>query len=603
MSSRLEHVKKLRPPHYPQLEEALYLWWIRVRRNNGAANGIDGVNENGVAGAHNSTKGANNNISDAMVIEQAVKLAEKMGLPASFKVSKGWLHGFKLRRGISSKVSTSSSSPLSSAAMLALPAPSSIAQPAEHAELVDAHTPHANNVTNNHAPLEAVAIEAGGIESMDIAPVDDEIHQRRLRAMQSIELASVLDEKYTPDDTYSIGKTVLFYRAGPNDIRTVDDGETKQPARCTILFCVNASGTDKRPLLFVGRSKRGLIINNSNKISWDPSQMFSRWILAFNEDMTKAGRHAVVLMDFSPVYACDMASEIHIASFGGFELSNLTCLLLQPPTTLRTATSPSATSTPTSSSCSSIPLPMDNGLITTFKALYKGKLLARILRVYEAIQASGQRGGQAAASTSSSNNIQPASVSLPSVRDAVLWSREAWEDIPVNAVREAWRKAGVLPKTWVPNRPTKREQQVAAASPIQDATIRDLDFMMKRLPPLQIADVSMTIQQYVHADDDLPTEVQDTIQVKTEATTSQQADDADEQEPPQTSITDAVRFADGLDAFIAHNGTAFSAEEQLALRKLHSRLSHMYVLRPIVRPQQTSMRHFLTAQRDAAISR
>ena len=67
---------RVQSSQHPKLEEALFLWFADVR-----------------------AKGAT--VNDAMLLEKAKTLGDRLQVPANFSYSRGWLYKFKTRRGIS----------------------------------------------------------------------------------------------------------------------------------------------------------------------------------------------------------------------------------------------------------------------------------------------------------------------------------------------------------------------------------------------------------------------------------------------------------------------------------------------------------------------
>jgi hypothetical protein len=83
-------------------------------------------------------------------------------------------------------------------------------------------------------------------------------------------------QRYQPDDIYNADETGIYYRAIPEGTLTDRyeklSGSKKAKDRITALVAVNMSGTDKRPLLVIGKSKeprcfRGVKSNVFNNIA------------------------------------------------------------------------------------------------------------------------------------------------------------------------------------------------------------------------------------------------------------------------------------------------------------------------------------------------
>ena len=62
---------------------------------------------------------------------------------------------------------------------------------------------------------------------------------------------------YPPENVYNADETALSYNAAPDRTyaRECPGGQKKEKSRLTLLLCANATGLDKLPLLFIGKSK------------------------------------------------------------------------------------------------------------------------------------------------------------------------------------------------------------------------------------------------------------------------------------------------------------------------------------------------------------
>ncbi|KAK8783818.1 hypothetical protein V5799_009818 [Amblyomma americanum] len=117
-------------------------------------------------------------------------------------------------------------------------------------------------------------------------------------------------DQYKTSHIYNTDETALFYEMLPS--KTLDlkgqkcHGGKHSKRRVTILLCANMDGTDKRPLLIIGRSKDPRCFKGNRKLpvqyttnlkSWMTRAIFGGWLEAFDADMRKAGRSVCLFLD------------------------------------------------------------------------------------------------------------------------------------------------------------------------------------------------------------------------------------------------------------------------------------------------------------------
>ena len=166
---------------------------------------------------------------------------------------------------------------------------------------------------------------------------------------------------FDPEDVYNADETGLYFRGLPDQGHTVSSkklsGMKIAKDRITVLACCNMSGTDKRPLLVIGKSKQPrcfptnlktlpVVYKNSAK-SWMTSCIFTDWLKDFNKEIRSSGRHICLLVD-----NCSAHPKI--------ELSNIIYEFLPPNTT-------------------SLIQPLDQVIIRNLKGFYRSKLCCRII--------------------------------------------------------------------------------------------------------------------------------------------------------------------------------------------------------------------------------
>lgn len=230
-------------------------------------------------------------IQDSNVQEMAKKLA-KVYKVDNFKASNGWLHKFKLRHNISSRV---------------------------------------------------IKGESGLVDN-ELIESFKEVYSKKL-------------ESYSPDNIYNCDETGFFFKCSPN--RTLSyKNEDKisgkfSKERLTLLFCVNMVGDKLDPLL-IGKAKspRGFkhldltklkIKYANNSKAWMNLNLFKSWLDNLNERMKLENRKILLTLDNAPVHPV------------GVEYSNVELFYFPPGLT-------------------SMIQPLDQGIINSFKSIYKKKL-------------------------------------------------------------------------------------------------------------------------------------------------------------------------------------------------------------------------------------
>ena len=134
-------------------------------------------------------------------------------------------------------------------------------------------------------------------------------------------------QEYAPRDIYNADETGIYFRAVPDGTLsfTTDrlSGRKKAKEHVTALVCANMDGSDKRPLLIIGKSRMPCCFKNVAQLptpymnssnAWMTSTLFNKWLLDFNRDMVKEDRHIALVVD---------NCSAHLKSIGA-ELSNIT---------------------------------------------------------------------------------------------------------------------------------------------------------------------------------------------------------------------------------------------------------------------------------------
>ncbi|UYV64354.1 hypothetical protein LAZ67_3000369 [Cordylochernes scorpioides] len=188
-------------------------------------------------------------INGNILKEKAILLALKMGQD-NFEASNGWLEKFKARRNIAFK--------------------------------------------RLHG-------EAGSVDANSVATWKGEI------------IPSLL-AKYSPQDIFNADETGLFYKLLPNQTMTIRgekcEGGKKSKERITVLVCCNMDGSEKLPLLYIGKYRRprcfhGMNIPSNyhfNKKAWMTGAIFTDWLKKLDQIFKRRERKILLILDNCPAH-------------------------------------------------------------------------------------------------------------------------------------------------------------------------------------------------------------------------------------------------------------------------------------------------------------
>ena len=234
-----------------------------------------------------------------LIKEKALKLVELMHIP-DFIASDGWLDNFKKRNGITFKT---------------------------------------------------VQDEAAGVDLQPLLEWQQQVLQPLLR-------------QFSADDVFNLDETGLFWRLLPNKTMSFRGerctGGKKSKHRITLLIGANMSGTEKFPLLAVGKSNRPRAFKNkeipvkyeANSKAWMTAKLFEDVLRAWDGRLGQQGRRVLLCLD----------------NFSGhppeLQLDNIQLLFFPPNTTSHSQ-------------------PMDQGIIENLKRHYKKILLRRRLEAMD----------------------------------------------------------------------------------------------------------------------------------------------------------------------------------------------------------------------------
>lgn len=221
------------------------------------------------------------------------------------------------------------------------------------------------------------------------------------------QLPSLIKE-YNMKDIFNADETGLFYRALPTKSLAFkcsnSHGSKKVKHRITIMFCASALGEKEQPLI-INTALRPRCFKNvdmskinvhwyANKKAWMTGSIFTEWIEIFNEEMKKEKRKVLLLLDNAPCHPKNL------------KFSNVNVLFLPANT-------------------SSTSQPLDQGIIQSFKLMYRRRIITTLLAHMESAQ-----------------NLDEL-IKKISLADVVEYVKEAWNSVAETTIQKCFKKCGV----------------------------------------------------------------------------------------------------------------------------------------------------------------
>lgn len=214
------------------------------------------------------------------------------------------------------------------------------------------------------------------------------------------DLPNLLTE-YHPKDIYNADETALFFKCLPDKTFTFKGqechGGKRSKERLTILQCTNMTGTDKLPLLIIGKSKRPRCFKgvntlpvdyDSNTKAWMTRIIFKGWLKKLDKKMKKNGRKIILFID-----NCSAHTDLPA-------LTNVKIMFLPVNTTSKLQ-------------------PLDQGIIHAFKRFYRREVVNHVLTCVD-------------------KHISPEI----NVLLAMKFARKAWYTVSDTTINNCFKKAG-----------------------------------------------------------------------------------------------------------------------------------------------------------------
>ncbi|KAK3753066.1 hypothetical protein QZH41_005505 [Actinostola sp. cb2023] len=210
--------------------------------------------------------------------------------------------------------------------------------------------------------------------------------------------------KYSPRDRFNADETGFMWKATPTQTLNFRGekctGGKKSKERVTVMVACNQDGTDKLPLLVMGKYAKPRCFKNSNmdllpvtyelqKKAWIDHVLFEQWLRKIDRKMKAANRHILMFVD-------NCTAHVSVT-----ELTN-TRLIFFPP------------------NCTSKLQPADQDIIQNLKVHYRKTMVREVLQYLD--------------------ENQP--IKAIDLKDAVFMMAKAWDNVSQTTIKNCWKKAG-----------------------------------------------------------------------------------------------------------------------------------------------------------------
>lgn len=187
-----------------------------------------------------------------------------------------------------------------------------------------------------------------------------EVNSETCAKWQSGALQELLQE-YSPRDIFNADETALFYKLLPSKTLTYKGdtcaGGKRSKERVTVLVAANMDGTEKLPLLIIGKALKPRCFKNirtlpaeytANSKAWMTREIFKQWLIKLDRKFELAHRSVLLVVDNCSAHVVDV------------DLKAIKLSFLPPNTTAALQ-------------------PMDQGVIKNLKCFYRRHMLERLV--------------------------------------------------------------------------------------------------------------------------------------------------------------------------------------------------------------------------------
>lgn len=292
-------------------------------------------------------------------------------------------------------------------------------------------------------------------------------------------------EGYSNDEIFNCDETGLFYKLTPDKtfkfLGEKCSGGKHSKERITVLIAANFTGSEKKKLVVIGKSKKPRCFKNlknlpvqyeHNSRSWMTSQLFEKILHEWDTDLRRKKKKMLLLVDNCPAHP-------HVASLQCIKL-----VFLPANTT-------------------SVLQPMDQGVIQTLKVNFR-KLL--VLKMIE--------------------NIEKGIEVNINLLEAIIMISKAWERVESETIAHCFRHAGFNSDS--PDSETTTNESLA-------------EWVLNMDLPQQIANKNIDFNQYATIDEDVETSTLPT-DVDIIASVTQMNDENDSSDDDNVEATSSSEF-------------------------------------------------------------
>ena len=313
-------------------------------------------------------------------------------------------------------------------------------------------------------------------------------------------------QEYAPQDIYNCDETGLFFKMEPAKSYTFKGedchGGKRSKERITVLPCANMTGTDKLPLLIIGKFAKPRCFKGILRLpteyrhqrrAWMNGDIFRDWLKKLDSRFHLQKRKVAMILD-------NCSAHPHVQDLRAIKL-----VFLPPNTT-------------------SVTQPMDQGIIQNFKVQYRHLLVTR--GIIPAVE-----------------KKEPFKWTM---LNALHASKDAWDLVKPATIANCFRHCGFIPPAilaHVPEPPAESDDE-------DDEDDLPLSVIAARLRQSGFALDEEDLQLYLHIDDELPTTAPLTDEAIIEQVVAEnQVEEEEEEEEESTPIPTSSQAMDGLKCF------------------------------------------------------
>lgn len=212
-----------------------------------------------------------------------------------------------------------------------------------------------------------------------------------------------LREVYDDAEIYNCDETGLFFKMLPDKTfkfkgETCSGGKMSKE-RLTVLVCANMTGTSKKKLFVIGKSKTPRCFKNvkslpviyeANKRAWMTSELWDRFLRKWDSELKRKGEKILLLVDNCQSHT--KLNELHCIK-----------LVFLPP------------------NCTSVLQPMDQGIIKCLKTKFRKLLVLKMI-----------------------DSIEHKKETKLNVLDAILLLTQSWNEITLETIKNCFSHVGFL---------------------------------------------------------------------------------------------------------------------------------------------------------------